>query len=198
LGFRKNYTDATASGEIGGNYDASTDSLEAIRDRGDQAWTTGTGGGGGGGGDPLASAVPGSYAPGTAGYRLGQIGAAEVTVTSPIAADGALTLVAGDDYSAADGRAIQIANTAGTWPNLTGASVNLTAIRNGTTILSFSGSIVTPTGSQLVTFAPARESLPTPSDAAESWEYLYGVQATLASGRRVTLQTGRLTLIRGH
>ncbi|MBX3444278.1 MAG: hypothetical protein KF774_17885 [Planctomyces sp.] len=52
-GFRKSAPDATALAEInagGGTFSAATDALEAIRDRGDAAWTTGEGGGGGGGG----------------------------------------------------------------------------------------------------------------------------------------------------
>lgn len=53
LGFRKGFTNSTALGEIntGGTsaYDTTTDSLEAIRDRGDAAWITGSGGGGTGG-----------------------------------------------------------------------------------------------------------------------------------------------------
>lgn len=42
-------TDATLPAGIGGTYAATTDSLQAIRDRGDAAWVTGGGGGGGGG-----------------------------------------------------------------------------------------------------------------------------------------------------
>ena len=44
-GFRKSAPDATAATEIGGTYDATTDSQEALRDQGDAAWTTGGGGG---------------------------------------------------------------------------------------------------------------------------------------------------------
>ena len=46
-------------------YDGTTDSQEAIRDRGDAAWITGAGG------DPWATAVPGAYGAGTAGNILG-------------------------------------------------------------------------------------------------------------------------------
>lgn len=44
--FRK--SGAAAPSDIGGTFDPTTDSVEAIRDRGDAAWTTGSGGGGGG------------------------------------------------------------------------------------------------------------------------------------------------------
>lgn len=46
-------------------YDRTTDSLQAIRDRGDIAWITGAGG------DPWATALPGAYGAGTAGFILG-------------------------------------------------------------------------------------------------------------------------------
>ncbi len=45
---RSDFTNATATSEIAGTYDASTDSLQAIRDRGDAAWLEGSGGGGSG------------------------------------------------------------------------------------------------------------------------------------------------------
>lgn len=37
-------SDATTPSDVGGTYDDATDSLQAIRDRGDAAWTTGAGG----------------------------------------------------------------------------------------------------------------------------------------------------------
>lgn len=46
-------------------YDQATDSMEAIRDRGDAAWITGAGG------DPWATALPGAYGAGTAGKIVG-------------------------------------------------------------------------------------------------------------------------------
>lgn len=50
LGFFKALLSKAAStpSDVGGTFDASTDSTEAIRDRGDAAWTTGSGGGGSG------------------------------------------------------------------------------------------------------------------------------------------------------
>jgi hypothetical protein len=46
-----------------GDYDNTTDSLQALRDRGDAAW----------GSDPWSTALPGSYGAGTAGHQLGNI-----------------------------------------------------------------------------------------------------------------------------
>ena len=49
LGFFKGLLSKVAPvpSDIGGTFDSTTDSIEAIRDRGDVAWTTGAGGGGG-------------------------------------------------------------------------------------------------------------------------------------------------------
>ena len=197
LSFRADFTNATATAEIGGTFAATTDSLEAIRNRGDAAWTTGAGGGGGGA-DPLTAAVPGNYAPGTAGHRLGQIGTAALTVTSPLTPEGNLELYAGDDYRAADGRALLWTNAAGTWPNLTAAALQLTAHRNGARRLQFPGTVQTPTGAQQIRFEPTAQDLPTPTDAAPSWEYSFAITATLSNGHTITLQTGTLTLRRAR
>jgi hypothetical protein len=48
---------------MGATFDTATDSLEAIRNRGDAAW----------GNDPWSTALPGSYGAGTAGFQLGTI-----------------------------------------------------------------------------------------------------------------------------
>src|SRR5579872_5596204 len=42
---------------------------------------------------------------------------------NPVAANGQVSIVAGDDYKAADSRALVFANPAGSWPNLTSANV---------------------------------------------------------------------------
>jgi hypothetical protein len=50
-------TEIRATGAGSGTFDPTTDSEEAIRDRGDAAWTTGSGGGGGGGTTVVAGAM---------------------------------------------------------------------------------------------------------------------------------------------
>jgi hypothetical protein len=58
------------------------------------------GGGGGGGGDPWPTALPGSYAPGSAGYIIGHLNPSAVTVLSPVSVSGGLISVrAGDSWS---------------------------------------------------------------------------------------------------
>jgi hypothetical protein len=192
-GFRKLTPDATALSEInsgGGSYDATTDALQAIRDRGDAAWTTG--GGGGGGSDPLENPVPGSYAAGTAGYVLGTLQGMEVNIVSPVAEDGDVTIVRGDDYLAADGRALDFVNAAGTWPNLTSAVIVLTARRRGCSALGpVAGSVITATGPNQKVRVELTHTL-TGSLAPAPPAYRYDVQATLSDGSIVTLQLGDL------
>lgn len=58
-------TELRATGAGSGTFDETTDSVEALRDRGDAAWTTGAGG------DPWGTALPGSYSAGQAGKIIG-------------------------------------------------------------------------------------------------------------------------------
>ena len=101
----------TTPSDVGGTYSHTTDSLEAIRDRGDAAWTTGAGGGGGGG-DPWATDLPaGSYSANQAGGIVQAIAAKTNTITAgkvsylgPVTAKGRIDqVVIGDDYLTAHG-----------------------------------------------------------------------------------------------
>lgn len=76
----------------------------------------------GGVADPLTKAVPGAYAAGTGGAALGRLLGQQVTVVSPLSRQGVLTVVRGDSYLGADGRAIVLPSVEGdAWPNnLTG------------------------------------------------------------------------------
>ena len=68
---------ATLKDMQGATFDPATDSLEAIRDRGDAAW-------GGAASDPWATQLPGSYAAGTAGNIVGTL--LDVAVSTRLAA----------------------------------------------------------------------------------------------------------------
>jgi len=68
---------STLSDMKGATFDPATDSLEAIRDRGDAAW-------GGAASDPWSVQLPGSYAAGTAGNIVGTL--LDVAVSSRLAA----------------------------------------------------------------------------------------------------------------
>ena len=132
--------------------------------------------------DPLLNAVPGSYASGTAGYILGAINPAQVTITSPVATNGtSITIVRGDDYLNTDNRAFTFTGT--NWPTLTGGSVAL--IVDDGTPTSYTGVI---TGAQ----ACYVEMTDTQTTGMEPDAYTYDLQATLSNGSIVTLVQGTL------
>jgi hypothetical protein len=100
----------TTPSDVGGTYSHATDSLEAIRDRGDAAWTTGAGGGG----DPWATDLPaGSYTANQAGAivqaiaaKTNTINAGKVSYAGPVTAKGRIDqVIIGDDYLTAHGTA---------------------------------------------------------------------------------------------
>ena len=137
----------------------------------------------GGAADPLLNPVPGAYASGTAGYVLGAINPANVTITSPVATDGtAINIVRGDDYANADGRALTF--TGATWPTLTSGTVAL-KVATGATITTYTGTV---TGAQ----ACRVELTDTQTAALAAGVYAYDLEATLAGGSVVTLVQGTL------
>ena len=140
--------------------------------------------------DPLTNTVPGSYASGTAGAALGRIGSGQITTTSIVAQSGNVTTVAGDDYHATDSRAIDWTDSSANWPDLTGASILVTVKSGSTTLMAKTCSVVTPTGA-----GKQVRVQPTAADtrAIGVGTYDFDVQATLSSGRIVTLLRGQWT-----
>lgn len=67
---------------------------------------------------------------------------------SPLLTDGSYQIVQGQDCFAVDGRALDLPNTKGDWPNLTGATIKVTCSRDDddASPITFDGSVVTPTG----------------------------------------------------
>ena len=106
------------------------------------------------------------------------IGGADVTISSPVASDGTtVTIVRGDDYNSADGRSIiWTGATADQWPDLSGATVVLTAI-NQNDILRKTLTVTQATGTQQFNMQLTNEET-----EITSGRYKYDVQATLASG----------------
>ena len=132
------------------------------------------------------------------------IGSGTVTVTSPVALDQNVTLVKGDDYKAADGRALDFINAAGTWPDLTGATINFKAAYQLQPTNSFTeatGSVVVASG---VNQQVRIEIDGTDTAGLPAGSYEYDVEATLASGNTVTLVSSEgkpnveLTLLASH
>ena len=141
----------------------------------------------GGAADPLLNLVPGTYASGTAGYILGSINPAQVTVTSPVASDGtSITVVRGDDYLNTDGRALTF--TGATWPTLTAGTVALIVDTSGTPT-SYSGVITAATSC----YVELTTTQTTALSARRTYDY--DLQATLSNGSIVTLVQGTLLVV---
>ncbi|MCL5942761.1 MAG: hypothetical protein M1325_04465 [Actinobacteria bacterium] len=118
------------------------------------------------------------------------LGASEITTSSPVSAAGDIELVQGDDYAVADLRSLEWSSTG--WPDLTGAAIAFRGRRrNGTLTAEIAGSVVTPTGTALV-----RVELTAAQTAAmDAGAYTYELEATLATGRTITLARGTLTVL---
>lgn len=140
--------------------------------------------------DPLLNTVPGSYASGTAGHALGRIGSGQINVVQAVGQNGDTTIVQGDDYNATDGTALDYTDSDDDWPTLTSATITF-AVANGSTPFSKTGSVVTATG----TGKKVRVELTAAETGAIiAGKYRFDIQATLSSGRKVTLVQGWLTV----
>jgi hypothetical protein len=85
--------------------------------------------------DPLLNVVPGGYASGTAGYALGRLVAASISITAPVLSSGNVEIRRGDSYFSADGRALVWTLTGLPTINLTGAITTFKA-KNISSILT--------------------------------------------------------------
>jgi hypothetical protein len=130
--------------------------------------------------DPLASAVPGAYAAGTAGYKLGLIGTAGSTVPVDSLIAGEINIVVGDDYNSALLNPKEF--TASGFPNSAGATCWFgVGPLDGAYIILDEGTI-TGSGTVTATFqlTKAQTALLTPDTT-----YGYSWQIENASGERV-------------
>lgn len=132
-------------------------------------------------GDPLSNEVPGSYAGGTAGYVLGQIGSGTVTFSGPVIDDDdTFEVIQGDDYLIVDSRSLNW--TFGASPNLTGATVVMRIQTPTVTELAGTKS-GEGTSAQLVKF----EMTKTLTASFYVKSYAFDIQATLSDGSVITL-----------
>lgn len=122
------------------------------------------------------------------------IGGGTVATSSPVAQGGAVKIIRGDDYKAADGRALTwTGNSADIWPDLTGATIAWKVLdTSGNVKLSVTGSVITPTGTQQVIAEPSASQ--TASLTADSGQP-YKVVAVLSDGDVCTLVTGYLQVV---
>lgn len=154
-------------------------------------------------GDPWATALPGSYPSGEAGYIIGtalanaaaRINASSITITvgtlpSPLSQD--FSLVAGDDYRAADGNGLTF--NAITTLDLSTAAVSLVIYRGTVegsgTEMSLTMSVSTITGG----FALAHDLTATQTTALGLIaKRRYEIKATLSNSHVKTLLSGTVT-----
>ena len=116
-------------------------------------------------------------------------------MTSPLAQNLSITIVRGDDYKTADARQFEFVNEAGSWPDLTGATIKFTA-RHKTdptsVITEFSATVINPNG--------ANQQVDVELSEAETLGktigvYDYDVEATLASTRVITLVLSEMSVL---
>jgi hypothetical protein len=121
-----------------------------------------------------------------------------VTIVSPVVQGGNVQIVRGDDYANADGRALtfDISDPTGTGlPSLTGATVRLkTGLPNrpNLAVLNVTGTVVTATG----TTRTVRFELTSAQTAVlVPIAYNFDVEATLSTGRVITLLQGQCIVL---
>ena len=122
------------------------------------------------------------------------IGGTEVTISSVVATDGTtISIVQGDDYNSSESRQITWTGaTADQWPSLSGATLSLTA-SNRLDSLTVVPTVTSPTGTQAFQLELTKDQT-----NIGSGRYQYDVQATLASGRVVTLLSGEMIVKKSY
>lgn len=121
------------------------------------------------------------------------IGSAEITVVSPVTADGDMTVIWGDDYLHADGRAFSWSTSSeSTWPDLTGASLAFSVYnQRDEEVLTATPTVTTATGA---TKAIRLELPASKTDDLDPKAYRFRIVATLNNGHVVTLVQATYTV----
>lgn len=122
---------------------------------------------------------------------IGGLGSLTVTVTSPVATDGTLTIYAGDDYVAAEARQISFAVTDAS--HLLGLDDPAAGAKLKLWQATWTAASVTSTGTgYTVVFEPDAAD----TAALASLKQSYELEVTTAAGSTVTIATGTATIIR--
>lgn len=142
--------------------------------------------------DAVWMAAPAGFDPATLNAILARLGTGRIVTIAPLSVDGqSLTVVRGDDYHADDGRALDFTDADNAWPSLAGAVVRFTvrfadrSFRKLATVMAASG--------------PARIRLELTQAETADFPITRGspfdLEATLASGRAITLLLGTLRVL---
>jgi hypothetical protein len=146
--------------------------------------------------DPLLNTVPGGYASGTAGYALGRLVAASISVTAPVLSSGNVQIVRGDSYFSADGRALVWTLTGQPTINLTGAITTFKAKNISSILTKTSGD--TP-GIRAVfssgTLTLTLELAATDTAALNAAIYDFDIQTLFSNGHVDTWVMGKMVVV---
>ena len=146
--------------------------------------------------DPLMNTVPGSYTSGSAGYALGRIGSGQITTVSRVSQAGNIEeLIGGATYSSAAGTSFDWTDADNVWPTLTGATITVSLAHPDGQTASYSGSVVTATGSgkKVRLELTAVQSAALQTLTVGRWSLM--VWATLSGGSVVPLVSGYANVI---
>lgn len=146
--------------------------------------------------DPLMNTVPGSYTSGSAGYALGRIGSGQITTVSRVSQAGNIEeLIGGATYSSAAGTSFDWTDADNVWPTLTGATITVSLAHPDGQTASYSGSVVTATGSgkKVRLELTAVQSAALQALTVGRWSLM--VWATLSGGSVVPLVSGYANVI---
>jgi hypothetical protein len=162
-------------------------------------------------GDPWSTPIPGAYGAGTAGQKIGDlvadqadggrtdllidaiidkvnlIGSLSVTITSPVATDGTVTIEQGDSYDVAGAAIVATIAKADLAYSLTGATVKLK-----TQQATITGAVSDDATNWYLTFSPTS----TQTAALTVVTSAYEIEATLADSKVKTVQRGTLRVNR--
>lgn len=122
------------------------------------------------------------------------LAASGVTVVSPVATNGDVTLYQSADYADAEDRSLEWSTTdAATWPTLTGATISFVAVNaiDRRIAISVAGSVVVGTGADKLVRV---EFEPEDTDGKPAGAYDYQLWATLTNTHEIPLQAATLTL----
>lgn len=122
---------------------------------------------------------------------LSRLGGGEVTIIGPVLIGGDVEIVRGDDYKAADARALEW--TSASWPDLTSATVTFTAKYSDEIVaVSKAGSVVTPSG----TGKRIRvELLRSETENFLTGNHDFDIRAVLSNGDDVTLVKANMSVL---
>ena len=140
--------------------------------------------------------VPGSYTSGSAGYALGRIGSGQITTVSRVSQAGNIEeLIGGATYSSAAGTSFDWTDADNVWPTLTGATITVSLAHPDGQTASYSGSVVTATGSgkKVRLELTAVQSAALQALTVGRWSLM--VWATLSGGSVVPLVSGYANVI---